>query len=115
MPPIVSWDPGGVNPPGKAIVDAVITTGDTVQWVWDQAPHTTEAAAGQLEFWDSGEPEDGIGDTVGDTFSHTFTQTGVFNDYCDIHGFDLGGGQVGGVFGLMSARALRIRRRCTSC
>jgi hypothetical protein len=48
-------------------------------------PHTTTAAPGQLESWDSG-----VQSAVGFTFSHTFTQLGTFNYYCTVHGVSTG-------------------------
>ncbi len=45
---------------------------------------------------------------MGDTFSHTFTNVGVFNYYCDIHGFDLGNGQVSGMSGSVTVQPAAI-------
>jgi uncharacterized repeat protein (TIGR01451 family) len=76
-------------------VDPTINIGDTVQWVWSSGsiPHSTTAAAGQLENWDSGIH------TTPFSFDHTFTHAGTFNYFCAVHGFDAGGGQVGGMSG----------------
>ncbi len=81
----------GVSP--ATHIDPTIHVGDTIQWVWISGFHSTTAAAGQLESWDSGQHPSPF------TFFHTFTQVGVFNYYCSIHGFDAGGGSVGGMSG----------------
>lgn len=77
------------------VPDPVIQVGDTVQWVWSTGGslHSTTAAAGQSESWDSGLH------TQPFTFRHTFTQAGTFNYYCRQHGGDLGGGSVAGMAG----------------
>jgi uncharacterized repeat protein (TIGR01451 family) len=76
-------------------IDPTINVGDTVEWVWASGTvlHSTTAAAGQLENWDSGVHAQPF------TFDHTFTQPGSYNYYCTVHGFDAGGGQVGGMSG----------------
>ncbi len=76
-------------------IDPVINVGDTVEWVWNSGAilHSTTAAAGQMESWDSGVHSTPF------TFDHTFTQTGTFNYYCIVHGADIGGGQVIGMSG----------------
>ena len=73
--------------------DPTIHVGDTIQWVWINGFHSTTAAAGQVENWDAGQHSALF------TFFHTFTHAGVFNYYCSIHGFDAGGGNVGGMSG----------------
>src|SRR5277367_4340565 len=65
-------------------IDPVITLGDTVTWVWTGGGHSTTAAAGQLESWDSGVHSTPF------TFSHTFSQLGTFNYYCMVHGTSTG-------------------------
>ena len=83
--------------------DPIIAVGDTVRWVWDTgnvSPHSTTAASGQLETWNSGLQ------TAPFTFDHTFTQPGVFNYYCLLHGFDAGGGLVGGMSGHVTVVAV---------
>jgi plastocyanin len=72
------------NPIGTH-VDPTINLGDTVTWVFTNTFHSTTAAAGQLESWNSG-----VQFSVGATFSHTFTHVGTFNYYCSIHGSDAG-------------------------
>jgi uncharacterized repeat protein (TIGR01451 family) len=76
-------------------IDPLINVGDTVRWVWnsDGVPHSTQTAAGQADSWDSGIH------TTPFTFEHTFAQTGTFNYFCIVHGFDAGNGQVGGMSG----------------
>ena len=74
-------------------IDPVINVGDTVHWVWQSGIHSTTAAAGQADSWDSGVQSPAF------TFDHTFNTPGVFNYYCQIHGFDIGGGQVSGMSG----------------
>src|SRR5579859_6851738 len=77
-------------------IDPTVNLGDTVEWEWvntDGMAHSTTAAAGQPENWDSGVHSTPF------AFNHTFTQLGTFNYYCTVHGFDSGGGQVGGMSG----------------
>jgi spore coat protein A len=85
-----------VNPPGQPVVDAVITVGDTVRWVWVEGNHTTTSVSGIPEQWDatlgSGSP----------TFSHTFTNVGTFWYYCRPHGFDNGDQTAGGMAGTVT-------------
>ncbi len=76
-------------------IDPTINVGDTVEWVWTNGTHSTAAAAGQSVNWDSGVQSTPF------TFDHTFTQLGTFNYYCALHGFDAGGGQVGGMSGFI--------------
>src|SRR5271154_4627548 len=79
--------------PPATHIDPVITVGDTVTWVWSGGTHSTTAAPGQLESWDSGVQ------STGATFSHTFTQLGTFNYYCMIHGVSTGCRGVGAMSG----------------
>lgn len=65
-------------------IDPTINLGDTVTWVWVDGPHSTTAAPGQLETWDSGTNLPPF------SFSHTFNQLGTFNYYCTVHGFPTG-------------------------
>src|ERR1043166_7790094 len=76
-------------------VDPTINVGDTIEWVWagGTMQHSTTAAASQTENWESGLHPQPF------TFFHTFTHAGTFSNYCTLHGFDLGGGQVGGMSG----------------
>jgi plastocyanin len=76
--------------------DPVIRVGDTVHWVFDEGFHSTTAAAGQSESWDSGL---GPPDQFPNGFDHTFTNAGTFNYYCIQHGQDLGNGMVAGMSG----------------
>lgn len=81
---------------GGPHVNPTINLGDDVHWVWDAgntSPHSTTAAAGQSEFWDSGLHLGAF------TFDHVFTQEGTFGYFCLLHGFDAGGGNVGGMSG----------------
>jgi spore coat protein A len=88
-----------VNPPGGPVVDAVITVGDTVRWVWVEGNHTTTSVAGILEQWD------GALNSSSPTFSHTFAHTGVFWYYCRPHGFDNGDQTAGGMSGTVTVLA----------
>jgi spore coat protein A len=85
-----------VNPPGQPVVDAVITVGETVRWIWVEGNHTTTAVAGIPEQWDatlgSGNP----------SFVHTFTNLGTFWYYCQPHGFDNGDQTAGGMSGTVT-------------
>jgi plastocyanin len=69
-------------------IDPVIQPGDTVAWVWasDGIPHSTTAAPGQLENWDS------TLHTEPFSFSHTFQNVGTFGYYCTLHGLNAGCG-----------------------
>jgi len=69
-------------------VDPVIQPGDTVTWVWvgTSIPHSTTAAPGQLENWDSALH------TQPFSFSHTFSNIGTFGYYCSLHGSNAGCG-----------------------
>jgi plastocyanin len=85
-----------VNPSTGLHFDPVITVGDTVRWNWVNGVHSTTAALGQADFWDSGTPT-----TPPFTFDHQFNIGGTFNYYCKVHGFDLGGGMVAGMSGFV--------------
>jgi hypothetical protein len=74
-------------------IDPIITLGDTVTWVWTNGTHSTSAAPGQLESWDSGVHSTPF------TFSHTFSQLGTFNYYCMVHGTSTGCRGVGAMSG----------------
>ncbi len=81
---------------GGPHINPTIQVGDTVEWVWapnNIAPHSTTAAAGQAESWNS------TLHTAPFSFDHTFTNVGTFNYYCLLHGFDAGGGNVSGMSG----------------
>ena len=69
-----------------------ITLGDTVHWVWAAPFHSTTAAAGQLESWDSGVQNSG-------SFDHTFNNLGTFGYICTVHGFNAGCGNGGAMSG----------------
>lgn len=88
-----------VNPPGGPVVDAIITVGDTVRWVWVDGNHTTTSVAGSPEAWDaninSNNPQ----------FSRVFTTSGTFHYYCRPHGFDNGDGTAGGMAGTITVLA----------
>jgi len=88
------------NPSGMPIMDAVINVGDTVHWTWDSGLHSVTSVAGSIESFNSGNLS-----APGPTFDHTFTHAGVFTYYCDIHGFDIGDGTAGGMFGTITVGA----------
>lgn len=77
-------------------IDPVINLGDTVTWVWTNGTHSTTAAPGQLESWDSGPQTNGF------TFSHTFTNLGSFIYYCTVHSSSTGCRQAHPNFGNMT-------------
>ena len=81
-----------INPAGEPVAAPTIQPGDTVRWIWDQGFHSTTAALGQLEYWDSPVQSGG-------TFDHTFTQIGTFHYYSRPFGFDNGDGSAGGMSG----------------
>jgi uncharacterized repeat protein (TIGR01451 family) len=78
-------------------IDPTINVGDTVEWQWVTATmqHSTKAAIGQSESWDSGLH------TQGFTFTHTFQNSGTFAYFCTLHGVDLLNGQVVGMSGFI--------------
>jgi len=87
--------------PPSTHVDPVINLGDTVTWIWTNTSppatsHSTTAAAGQLDSWDSGLHGGGF------TYSHTFNELGTFNYYCTVHGFDGGCRSVGAMAGYVA-------------
>jgi plastocyanin len=88
---IVNFD--FVSPQTSTHVDPTIILGDTVQWVWVSGFHSTTAAAGQLETWDSGQHFPPF------TNTHTFSELGTFNYRCTVHGSDTGCGHAGGMSG----------------
>ena len=77
-------------------IDPIITLGDTVTWVWTNGHHSTTAAPGQLESWDSGVQNTPF------TFSHTFSQLGTFNYYCMVHGLSTDCRGVGAMSGIIT-------------
>ena len=73
--PGLSYSPNPVN----------INVGDTVQWNWAGAFHSSTSNAGStLEVWDSGQKSTG-------SFSHTFTHAGSFGYFCTVHGVVMSG------------------------
>jgi plastocyanin len=84
-----------VSPQTLTHIDPTINLGDTVHWVWadDGIPHSTTAAAGQLENWDSGVR------TQPFSFDHTFRNVGTFGYFCSQHGFGAGCGNGAGMAG----------------
>jgi len=87
-----------VDPATGLHIDPTIAVGDTVHWEWIGAFHSTTAAAGQADSWDSGVHNPPF------SFDHTFLVPGTFNYYCMVHGFDAGGGTVGGMSGTIFVR-----------
>ena len=88
-----------INPPGQPIVQAVITQGDSIRWIWVQGGHTTTAVAGSSEQWNqpinSSSPQ----------FTRQFNSTGVFWYYCIPHGSDDGDGTASGMAGTITVLA----------
>jgi plastocyanin len=69
-----------------------IGVGDTVIWSFQASGHTTTAARGQAERWNSGPSTT----PAGQTFRHTFNRPGRFQYFCIPHqGFMRGTIQVG--------------------
>jgi plastocyanin len=93
-----------VDPTNFTHIDPTINVGDTIRWVWVDGFHSTTAAAGQADFWNSGNQSPSTPPAPPVTFDHTFTKAGTFGYYCDIHGFDAGGGKGGGMSGLITVR-----------
>ena len=85
---------------GATIVDPVINVGDSITWIWVSGVHSVTSVNGSAESFNSG---DRFG---GPNFTHTFTQTGTFEYYCDIHGFDAGDGTAGGMAGIITVLAV---------
>jgi plastocyanin len=59
--------------------DIKINPGDSVTWNWSNDGHTTTAARGQAESWNSGLRGEGA------KFSHTFTHPGKYQYVCIPH------------------------------
>jgi len=76
-------------------IDPTINLDDTVTWVWINGHHSTTAAPGQLENWNSGVQTTG----TATNFSHTFTNLGTYNYYCMVHGTSTGCRGVGAMSG----------------
>jgi plastocyanin len=76
-----------------------IHVGDTIHWVWKGSDHSTTSVAGSAISWDSGVHNAGF------TYDVTFGQSGTFNYYCKIHGFDNGNGTAGGMSGTITVTA----------
>jgi spore coat protein A len=85
-----------LNPAGQPVVDAVITVGDTVRWVWLEGNHTTTSVVGIPEQWDAAIT------SSSPSFSHTFTNVGTFWYYCRPHGVDNGNQTAGGMAGTVT-------------
>lgn len=61
-----------------------IAVGETVVWSFTDGGHTTTAAKGQPDSWDSTKP-DGTFNEAGETFEHTFTKPGRYQYICVPH------------------------------
>ena len=85
---------------GATLVDPVIQVGDTITWVWVSGVHSVTSVTGSPETFNSG---DRFG---GPNFPHTFTHEGLFDYYCDLHGFDNGDGTAGGMAGQVTVLAV---------
>jgi plastocyanin len=70
-----------------------INVGDVIHFVWKGSDHSTTSVSGSAVSWDSGVHNAGF------TFDVTFNQSGTFNYYCKIHGFDNHNGTAGGMSG----------------
>ena len=88
-----------------------INLGDTVTWVWASGgvSHSTTAAPGQLESWDSG-----IQTNVGFTFSHTFANLGSYNYYCKVHSQSTGCRMVAPIIGQMTGQVTVVLGNLTT-
>ncbi|QOJ00203.1 MAG: multicopper oxidase domain-containing protein [Phycisphaeraceae bacterium] len=95
-----------VNPDGGPIVDAVVTVGDTVRWVWQSGNHTTTSVMGSAESWNAtiaqGSP----------VFEKVFTVVGKHNYYCLPHGVDNGDGTATGMSGTITVRPAGVGACC---
>lgn len=78
------------------IIDPTIQVGDTIRWDWQSPLHSTTSVAGSAESWNSGLQNPPF------TFDHTFNTVGVFQYYCQAHGFDNGNGTAGGMAGTVT-------------
>ena len=88
------------RPEEGLIVDAEIFVGDTIRWEFLHELHNVVAVSGQAEDFAS----DIFG--PGDSFVWTFTQEGIFNYYCQPHGFDNFDGTATGMAGKVTVRAV---------
>ncbi len=91
-------------------IDPVINLGDTVTWVWTNGHHSTTAAPGQLESWDSGQQTFG----TATNYSHTFTHLGVYNYYCTVHSQSTGCRQVAPIIGTMTGSVTVVSGNLTT-
>jgi plastocyanin len=64
--------------------DAKIAPGDSVVWTFTNGGHTTTAAKGQPDSWDSTKGDGGF-NVAGETFEHTFTKPGRYQYICVPH------------------------------
>ena len=88
-----------INPPGSPVVNATITQGDFIRWVWVQGGHTTTSVAGSPEQWD--QPIN----SANTQYLRQFNNIGVFVYYCIPHGSDNGNGTASGMSGTITVLA----------
>jgi plastocyanin len=90
-------------------IDPVINVGDKVRWNWVNGSHSTTAASGQADMWDSNVLDSPVPpDFTPVTFEHTFNTPGTFVYYCKLHGFDLGNGQAIGMSGTVTVQVAPV-------
>jgi plastocyanin len=74
----------GYMNPGLVFSPAMVSikVGDTVQWIWNDGPHsTTSGTPGKASgLWDSGIK------SVGSSFTYQFNSVGTFPYFCSVHG-----------------------------
>lgn len=96
-----------LNQPGGAVnPNATIFAGDSIRWVWVQGNHTTVAATGISEQWNSPINQ------AAQTFTRAFNNPGVYPYRCGIHGVDLGNGTTGGMSGTVTVLPIQVGACC---
>ncbi|MEP6793367.1 MAG: DNRLRE domain-containing protein, partial [Saprospiraceae bacterium] len=89
-----------INMPGGQVVQAVITQGDSIRWLWVQGGHTTTAVVGSPEQWNQPINSNNT------TYTRQFNNVGVFWYYCIPHGSDNGDGTASGMSGTITVLAV---------
>jgi plastocyanin len=84
---------------GITHVDPTITIGDTIRWNFRQLNHNVITISGQPQSFESPGASTGTTIPVGGMFDFTFTIPGTYTYICNIHGFEIGGGQTSGMAG----------------
>jgi FtsP/CotA-like multicopper oxidase with cupredoxin domain/plastocyanin len=85
-----------INPPGEAVVQAVIVQGDFIRWLHVQGNHTTTSVAGSAEVWNVPINNNNK------EYTKQFNSTGLFWYYCIPHGSENIDGTASGMAGTIT-------------